>query len=170
MKRSLVIFSLLLVSLHSFCQSEDKSKRPSPPAITTGKIGDATITINYSQPSVKGRKVWGGIVPFGQVWRSGANEATTFTSTKDIKVEGKTLKAGTYGFFTIPEQNEWTIIFNSVPTQWGAYKYEAAKDVLRVKAKPVKSSTMNEKLVYTIEKNQLDISWENLTVPVSIHE
>lgn len=167
-KRIILLLSVILVSYTSFCQSDDKSMRPSPPSTVSGKIGDANVTISYSQPSVKGRKIWDGLVPYGQVWRSGANEATTFTTDKDIKVEGKLLKAGTYGFFTIPELNEWTIIFNKVAKQWGAFKYDLKDDVLRVKAKPSKSNSFNEKLIYTLNKNGLVISWENLMVPVEI--
>ena len=89
--------------------------RPSPAATATGEINGAAITINYSSPGVKGRVIWGGLVPFDKVWRAGANEATTFETSKDIKVEGKNLPAGKYGFFAIPGQTEWTIIFNKVP-------------------------------------------------------
>lgn len=151
-------------------QDEDKSKRPSPPATASAKVGDANVTINYGQPSVKGRKVWGELVPFGQVWRTGANEATTFETDKDIKVQGKALPAGKYGFFTIPGKNEWTIIFNKVPNQWGAFKYDATKDFLRVTAKPKKSGAFNEKLLYTVnKKGAVSIAWENLDVDFKIN-
>ena len=168
MKQTILFLSLIAFSFHSFSQDADKSKRPSPPATTSGKVGDATITINYSQPSVKGRKVWGGLVPYGEVWRSGANEATTFTTDKDIKVEGKLLKAGTYGFFTVPEENKWTIIFNKTANQWGAFKYDMKQDELRVTTTPMKSGSFHERLVYTIEKGKLIISWENLMVPITL--
>lgn len=92
---------------------QDKSKRASPPDSVTGKIGGATISINYSSPSVKGRKIWGDLVPYGQVWRAGANEATIFETSKPIMVEGKRLPAGRYSLFVQPNDNEWTFIFNS---------------------------------------------------------
>src|ERR1700692_4298252 len=97
----------------------DKSKRPSPPMTASGKIGDATITIDYSSPSVKGRKIFGGLLPYGKLWRAGANEATMFQTDKDITVEGKKLPAGKYSFFATPGEKEWTIFFNSETGQWG---------------------------------------------------
>ncbi|HTK22302.1 MAG TPA: DUF2911 domain-containing protein, partial [Mucilaginibacter sp.] len=95
-----VMIGLMLPALLK--AQEDKSKRPSPPATATGKIGDATITINYSSPSVKGRKIFGGILPYDKLWRAGANEATMFETDKDIVVEGKKLPAGKYSFFATP--------------------------------------------------------------------
>ena len=91
----------------------DKSKRPSPPETASGTVAGATITINYSSPSVKGRKIWGGLVPYDKVWRAGANEATTFETNKSIKIEGKELPAGKYSLFATPGENEWTVILNS---------------------------------------------------------
>lgn len=159
----------LLITLTSWAQG-DKGNRPSPPATATGKVNGATITINYGSPSVKGRQVWdpnGTLAPYGKVWRAGANEATTFETDKDIKVEGKTLPAGKYGFFTIPGQNEWTVIFNKVANQWGAFKYDQAQDVLRVMAKPAKSSQMNEKLVYDVTNKGVVLKWENVELPIT---
>jgi hypothetical protein len=149
----------------------DKANRPSPPATASGKIKGATITINYSSPSVKGRKVWdpsGTLAPYGKVWRAGANEATTFETDQNIKVEGKELPAGKYSFFAIPGENEWTIIFNKVPNQWGAFKYDQAQDQLRVTAKPKKSAQMNERLVYDVTNKGVVLKWENVEVPVAI--
>ena len=154
-------------------QDEDKSKRPSPPATATGSVMGATITINYSSPAVKGRKIWGGLVPYDEVWRTGANEATIFETNKDIKVEGKNLPAGKYSLYTIPGQNEWVIIFNSKTGQWGVKNDEStteepASDVLRVTVKPVKSAAFNERMKFVVDKNGMALEWENLKVPVSI--
>ena len=160
----------VLMTMMSWAQG-DKANRPSPPATASGKIKDAMITINYGSPAVKGRQVWdpnGSLAPYGKVWRSGANEATTFETDKEIKVEGKTLPAGKYGFFTIPGEKEWTIIFNKVPNQWGAFKYDAAQDALRVMAKPKKSAQMNEKLVYDVTGKGVVLKWENVEVPIAI--
>src|ERR1043165_5414211 len=145
-------FMAAFVTIQVFAQ-DDKASRPSPPAEASRKTSNATITINYSQPSVKGREVWGKLVPYGQVWRAGANEATTFQVDKDVKIEGQALAAGKYGLFTIPNADEWTIIFNKVPNQWGAFKYDEKQDALRVKVKPKKSTAFNEKLVYKVEAN-----------------
>ena len=176
MKRILLltsfIMSCLLFSASAHAQ-QDKSTRPSPPATATGKIGDATVTINYSSPAVKGRKIWGELVPYGQVWRTGANEATTITFSKDVSIEGQPLKAGTYALFTIPAENEWTIVFNKTAKQWGAFKYDQAQDALRVKVKPTKSTTMNERMKIDVTpkgKNAgvVTIMWENVAVPFNV--
>jgi Protein of unknown function (DUF2911) len=140
----------------------------SPRDSVSGKAGNATITINYGSPSVKSRKIWGDLVPYNKVWRAGANEATTFTTDKDIMVEGKKLAAGKYGFFVIPGEKEWTIIFNKTPNQWGAYDYKEKDDALRVTVMPKKSAAMNERLAYKINSGGFSLLWENLEVPVSI--
>ena len=121
MKKSSIISSAAMFIMALFCSAsllaqETAPSKPSPAATATGKVGEATITVNYSSPAVKGRNVWAGnLAPYGKVWRSGANEATTVDIDRDITVEGKTLPAGKYSFFTIPGENEWTIIFNKVP-------------------------------------------------------
>lgn len=139
----------------------------SPAATATGKIGDADITITYSSPSVKGRTIWGELVPYGKVWRAGANAATTFETTKDITVEGKKLPAGKYSLFAIPGENEWKILFNSQTGQWGT-QYDASKDVLAVSVKPAAQPSMSEQLVYEVTGNGIVLKWEKLQVPVSI--
>ncbi len=160
----------LFMTVLTFAQG-DKANRPSPPATASGKVKGATITINYGSPSVKGRSVWDAsksIAPYGKVWRSGADEATTFETDKDIKVEGKTLAAGKYGFFTIPGEKEWTVIFNKVPNQWGAFKYDQAQDALRVTAKPVKAAQLTERLVYDVTGKGVVLKWENVELPIAI--
>ncbi len=151
----------------------DKSKRPSPPAAATGKIGDATISINYSSPAVKGRKVWGDLVPYDKAWRAGANEATLFETDKAIKVEGKELPAGKYSLFIMPGEKEWQFIFNSETGQWGIKRtgeanYDPAKTVLTVSAKPKASSTMNERLLYEVNGKGFTFKWDNVEVPVKV--
>ena len=108
-RTAILAFTGILFFGHSFAQG-DKSTRPSPPATATGKAGGATITIDYSSPSVKGRKIWGGLEPYNKIWRAGANEATIFTTDKAIKVEGKSLPAGKYSLFATPGEKTWTII------------------------------------------------------------
>lgn len=157
----------LLVSAQLLAQDNGKAKA-SPAASATGKIGQATVAIAYHSPAVKGRKIWGDLVPYNKVWRAGANEATTFTTDRDLMVEGKKLPAGTYALFAIPAEQEWTIIFNKKAKQWGAYEYDAAQDALRVKVKPVKAAKMNERLTYTLDQTGFSLNWENLKVPVRI--
>ncbi len=152
----------------------DKSKRASPPETATEKIkSGATITINYSSPAVKERKIWGDLVPYDKVWRTGANEATIFETDKDIKVEGKTLAAGKYSLYTIPGEKEWTFIFNSATGQWGINRdgsttEDPAKDVLRVTVKSKKSESFNERFKFETDSKGFALLWENLKVPVSI--
>ena len=160
--------ALLLLSFSSFAQDttpEDKSKRPSPPAIVAAKTPAATISIDYSRPSVRGRKIFGELVPLNQVWRTGANEATMFSVDKNVKIEGQSLPAGKYSLFTIPSQDEWTIIFNKVPVQWGAFKYDETQDALRVKVKPKVTPRLTEQMTFTIDKSgKVSILWENTQV------
>ena len=155
------------ISLSAIAQ--DAKPKASPSEMATGKVKDATITINYSSPAVKGRKIWGGLEAFDKVWRAGANNATTFQTDKDIKVEGKMLPAGTYSFFLIPrEKGTWTAIFNKEPKQWGAMKYEEAKDQLRVEVKPKDLSETQERLVYKITAKGFSLDWDKVSIPVSI--
>ena len=148
---------------------EDKSKRPSPPAEVSANVKGNDIVINYSRPSVKHRKIWGGLEPYDKVWRTGANEATTFEVSKDVKIEGKPLPAGKYSLFTIPGEKEWTIMFNTVLDQWGAYSYDSSKDALRVVVTPVESEEMTEMLTFYIAKNgRVTMKWEKLAVSFSV--
>jgi hypothetical protein len=113
---------------------------------------------------VKGRTIWGDLVPYGKVWRTGANEATTIETNKDIMIQGQKLPAGKYALFTIPGETEWTWIFNSVWDQWGAYKYDGSKDVLRITTKPQKSPVFHEQLRFDITNEKISLAWENLLI------
>ena len=159
-------FSLIALLIVNFMNAQGKPA--SSKEIATGKINGADITINYSSPSVKAREIWGGLVPFNEVWRAGANEATTFETTKDIMVEGSKLPAGKYSFFVIPSAKECIIIFNKEAKQWGSGKYNEKEDQLRVKVKPQVAKSSAEKLVYTIAKNKMTLSWEKWNIPVMI--
>jgi hypothetical protein len=158
------LFCLVTLPFTKVSGQEDKSTRPSPPAEVHAKIGDNTVSINYSSPSVKGRTIWGDLVPYGKVWRTGANEATIFETSGELNFNGQKLPAGKYGLFTIPGEKEWTIIFNSVWDQWGAFKYDASKDVLRLKANPAKSDAFNERMKFEINDHVISLLWENLKV------
>ena len=153
----------------AFAQTETaKEAKPSPAATATGKIGAANVTVAYSSPAVKGRPIWGGLVPYGQVWRAGANEATTVEFSKSVTVEGKALAAGKYGFFVIPTGKQWTVIFNREPNQWGAYKYDQKQDALRVTVTPRKTAAPSERLVYEVTPKGLVLRWENLEAPIAV--
>jgi len=163
--QSTLILAFTLFSL--FASSQDKPK-PSPASTATGKAGNVNITITYSAPSVKGRTIWGALVPFGKVWRTGANDATTFEIDGDVKIEGKTLAKGKYSLFTIPDEGEWTIIINKNAKQWGAFSYKAEDDVLRFKAKSSKSASFNEALKFQVANGNVSILWENLAVSFNV--
>ncbi|RNI30569.1 DUF2911 domain-containing protein [Rufibacter latericius] len=167
----LTVLFLLAMTTSVFAQDAPKPKA-SPAATATGKVGAANISIAYSSPSVKGRKVWGELVPYGKAWRAGANEATTFTTDKDIMVQGKALKAGKYSLFMVPGEKEWQIIFNSQTGQWGTNReganFDPANNVLTVSATPKKAAKMNERLAYNVTPQGFSLVWENLEVPVAI--
>ncbi|MGL5111289.1 MAG: DUF2911 domain-containing protein [Flavobacterium sp.] len=137
-----------------------QNKVASPVQTITGKINGANITIKYGSPSVKGRAIWGDLVPFNKVWRAGANEATTFQTDKMITINGKQLSAGLYSFFVIPNENQSVIIFNNVAKQWGANDYNASKDQLRVTVENVIGDSFAEKLEYRILQTRIELVWE----------
>ncbi len=166
MKGLLFLFLLLLLSIPNWAQ--DKANRPSPAVQTSANINGKTISINYGQPSVKGRKIWGELVPYGQVWRAGANETTAFTIAAEAQIEGKTLPAGKYALFMIPNEKEWTVIFNQT-IKWGAFSYKQEEDVLRIAVSPKKSKAFAEKLMYEISNNgQVSLTWENTTIAFKV--
>ena len=175
MKRTIFLKTLsVFVFTAFFCLAGYAQNPPaSPPAKATGKIGDANITIDYSAPSVKGRKIFGGLEAYGKPWRAGANRATILETDKQITIEGKTLPAGKYSLFLTPGENEWTVILNSETGQWGIKRggeanRDPAKDVVTATVKPVKSSTLTEQLAYSVNNNGITMKWENVEVPISI--
>ena len=146
--------------------------RDSQHSVLTQRIGMTDITINYHRPLVKGRTIWGKVVPYGEVWRSGANENTTITFTDPVTVEGQPLAKGIYGLHTIPGENEWTVIFSKTHTAWGSFTYNQADDALRVTVKP-QASEFHEALTYDFDEVKRDsavatLRWEKLAVPFKI--
>lgn len=167
MKFTTKITMLLVAVFMTTVSVAQEKKQASPAATAKGMISGANITINYSSPFVKGRVIWGELVPYNKVWRAGANAPTTFETDKALKIEGKDLPAGKYAVYVIPEKDAATVIFGKDP-KMSAYDYDQAKDQLRVKVKTKKSAKMNESLVYTVNKNNVTLSWENLDIPVSV--
>jgi len=173
MNKLFLIFFFFIAGVFLFAQNKEEKVRISPKAEVMQVVGFTEVRIIYSRPGVKGREIWGGLVPYNQVWRAGANEATKFIFSTDVLIEGKPLKAGAYSFFAIPGKNEWTLIFNKVADQWGAFEYNEAQDALRIKVKPEKSITHQEWLTYTITKTSdysaiIRLEWEKLKVPFKI--
>lgn len=162
-------FTFLMLALVTALSSTLAQEKPaSPQATATGKVGAANVKIVYSQPSARGRKIMGGLVPYGEVWRTGANEATTIEFDKPVKIEGKDLAAGKYALFTIPGENEWTIIINKDVKQWGAFKYKESDDVLRVSVKPTKTSAPVEQFNIAVGKDDVQLKWENTAVAFKV--
>lgn len=197
MKRySLYISSLIFIfSVAISGQQRVPLPRASQKATVTQTVGVTDIKITYSRPAVKGRKIFGEwttdvkgeatldnqntrpkdavIVPYGHVWRTGANEATLFEINDDVLINGQSLKAGKYSLHTIPGKDEWTIIFNTDDGQWGSFSYDAKKDALRVKAKPSMAHMSAELVTYdftnvTADSAQVNISWDDVTVPFTV--
>ena len=164
---------LAMAFLVSTAAIAQKKPQASPADSTSGTVAGSTIKISYHSPSVKGRKIWGGLVPYDKIWRTGANEATIFTTSKDIKIGGKTLPAGKYSLYTKPGEKEWQIIFNSQTGQWGikmdgSSTDDPSKDVLVTTVTPMKSQSPNERMAFKITPSGFVILWENLAVPVTI--
>jgi hypothetical protein len=147
--------------------------RPSPKATVSQVIGTTEITMSYSSPGVKGRVIWGELVPYDEVWRTGANEATTFTTSEDVMINGKNLAAGTYALFTVPGKKSWDVVWNSQAEQWGSGNYDMTKDVIRVQVVPRKAADHVERLRFSFQntmttEGELVLEWERLKLPVPI--
>ena len=199
LKRSSVsLFAILFVlCAGTSVLAQIQTPRPSQKASVMQRVGVTDITITYSRPAVKGRKIWGDplpgqtatgeatlddqnkrpagapIVPYGHVWRTGANEATQFVVTDDVLINGQKLAAGSYSLHTIPTKDEWTIVFNGTANQWGSFDYDPAKDTLRVKVKPEWLKDNQEWLEYTFDpvtedSAQVNIRWEKINVPFTV--
>lgn len=163
---------LATAALAPSAHAQLKLPRVSPAATVTQTVGLTDLTISYSRPGVKGRVIWGGLVPYEQPWRTGANEATRFTTTDSIQFGGKGLAAGTYALLTIPGKDEWIVVINSEKDLWGAFEYKAEKDVLRVTVKPT-AAEPQEWLELSFEdltpaSADLVLRWEKLRVAVPI--
>jgi hypothetical protein len=171
--RSFIKFTLLIAALAVTGAAQVQLPRESQRQEVVQTVGDTTIRIVYHRPNVKGRKIWGALVPYDQVWRAGANEATLFEFSRDVTVNGQPLAAGKYSFHVLPTEREWTLIFNKDDGQWGSFNYDAAKDALRVKANVEKAPTFRESLSYTFQDHAPDgvdvlLAWENVQVPFMI--
>ena len=141
----------------------------SPRLEAKGNVNGTQIVIDYGAPSVKGRTVWGGLEKYGQVWRAGANENTTVSFDKDVKVNGKTLAAGKYGFYIIPnESGDWVAIFNKKNDGWGAYSYTDAEDALRVSVKPEMDTDIQEQLMYAVDNSGIIFAWDKARLHLSV--
>jgi len=161
------LLTALALSGTAWAQRGDDSDRVSKNGGAEGTVDGVSVVLDYGRPEVREREIWGGLVPWGEVWRTGANEATTIELGADVLVEGESLPAGRYGLFTIPGEGEWTIIFNRVADQWGAFDYDAAEDALRVTVEPQAAEHV-EALDFEVGDDGIVLRWEEVAVPVSI--
>lgn len=162
--KKIIVCALLFLGLVTIVTAQD-NKPKSPKETVKGSIDGVNVEIVYCRPSARGRKMLGGKEAYGKVWRTGANEATTITFDKTVSIEGKTLEAGTYSLWTIPNEKEWDFIFNKKTGQWGTeYNQYKDQDVLKVTAKAGKTPAFVETFTISVDKDQVSLQWENTAV------
>ena len=153
-------------------QRGNDEARPSPNAYAGQTIGTTNVMISYGRPAMRDREIFGSLVPYGEVWRTGANEATVFHVDGDVRIEGQPLPAGTYGLFTIPTEDGWTIIFNNVAEQWGAFNYDASQDALRVEVTPEESFAIEQMAFWfdavSATSGKVVLAWADVQVPFTV--
>ena len=175
-----LLFAAATVASAQMGMSQDKSKRPSPPASTECKFSDGkTIKIDYSSPRAKGRKIFGSasekaLVPYGEIWRTGANEATTFVPDANVTVGGKAVPAGSYTIFTIPKADAWTLVISKKTGEWGTNYPGEKEDLARVEMKVAKTPALVENFTVAFDsagsKCTLRMEWENIRASVEVSE
>ena len=176
MRKKLILSGVLVLAVAGFLAAQqDKSKRPSPPAKTSCKFSDGkNISVDYSSPRMKGRKIFGGLVPYGQVWRAGANEATTFVTDANLSVGGKDVAAGSYTLFAIPDPDKWTLIISKKTGEWGVPYPGQENDLLRTDMKASKTSGPVENFAIGFDQQgstcTLRMEWENTRATVDVSE
>ncbi len=166
-------FSLVILCVFAVAAQQDKSKRPSPPAQAKWDLGGGkAISIDYSSPRAKGRKIYGELVPLGQVWRTGANEATTLVTPVDLTIGGTAVPAGTYTIFTIPNKDKWTLVISKKTGEWGTDYPGQANDLARVDMKVSALPSPVENFAISFEKAgsgaNLNIDWETTRASVMV--
>jgi hypothetical protein len=171
---SVALLSAPLVPSSAVAQERsDQFPRVSPNATVSQTIGVTPVEITYGRPSVRGRTIFGDLVPYDEIWRTGANEATTVSFAHNVQIEGQPLMAGTYSLFTIPGEDEWTIVFNRDETQWGSYNYDSSQDALRVTVSPEEAAHSQEMMTFAFEnvtntEAHAVLYWADVRVPVAV--
>lgn len=170
--RMVVAVAVTLISISLHAQQQDKSKRPSPPGTAEVTLKGKAVKIDYSRPSMKGRKIFGGVVPYGKVWRTGANEATALTTAVDLTIGGTKVPAGSYTLYSFPTENSWKLIINKQTGQWGT-EYDEKQDLARVDLKTSKLDKPVEQFTISFEKTgddsaNLILDWENTRGSVAV--
>lgn len=163
-------YLILIAAIISFGNLNAQEKqRKSPKVSVKENLAGINLVITYGQPSANGREIFGGLVPYGEIWRAGANEATTFSVDREVEINGQKLPQGKYALFILPKKDEqWEIIFNTEHGQWGAYKYDKNQDALRIKVSPIENE-MTEKLTYTITgEGWVKIAWDKTRIEFKV--
>ena len=176
MRKSILLGGAVLaaaaVSGFVLVAQQDKSKRPSPPAKAECTLSSGAVTVDYSSPRAKGRKIFGGLVPYGKVWRAGANESTTFVTTTDLNVGGTLVPSGSYTIFTIPEENKWTLVISKKTGEWGTQYPGPSNDLARIDMAVSKLSSPVEDFTIAFDKSgsgcAMHMDWENTRASVEI--
>lgn len=172
MMKAIAIAAASIAALALVATTHAEDKRASPHAEVTATLAGKKITVSYGRPYVKGRAIFGGLVPWGQVWRTGADEATTFTTEADLVIGGLKVPKGEYALFTVPTEKQWTLVLNKTAKQWGAFSYDAAQDFGRAPmtvasvAKPVEQFTIE--MVPAGKRLTLKLSWDKTVASVAI--
>lgn len=174
MKKVAILASVVALALFAWSQmAQDKSKRPSPPASAECKFSDGkSVKMDYSSPRMKSRKIFGGLVPYGQIWRTGANEATTLVADTDVTIGGQTVPAGSYTVFTVPEADKWTLVISKKTGEWGTDYAGPGDDLVRVPMSVSKTSGPVENFTIGFDqaggKCTLNMDWENTRASVDV--
>ena len=171
--RKLALVLLLVTTVCVFGQPVIPTPQASPAATVGQTIGVTDVSVTYHRPAVNNRRIWGGLVPFNEVWRAGANDNTTITFSTPVKIEGQALPAGAYGLHMIPTATQWTVIYSKFNQAWGSYMYDPSEDALRVTVTPQPASEAQERLAYTFDdvtnnSATANLRWEKLRVPFKI--
>lgn len=171
MKKTARNYSLLMMLVFAFSlfnHAHAQKKPASPPKIVNASVNGKDITISYSAPYKKGREIFGGLVAYDKVWRTGANDATTIEVSADVMIAGNTLKKGTYALFTIPNEDTWTVIFNEEAKQWGSYDYTKDKDVFRFEVKPKTVSETEQFEISLSPEGMVSLAWDTTKISFEI--
>lgn len=167
MKYTIGLFVVCAVAGLCSCEPSNR-ERPSPLRADSVMKNNAWLKIEYSSPAVRERKIWGDLVPYGRIWRTGANQATLLSTETSIKLQGQNIDAGRYAVFTVPDSDTWEVILNSDFDQWGTYQYDSTLDVARFKVTPYTTRQMNERMKFYFEEDSLKFRWEKLGFSLAI--
>ena len=162
------LISILILSVVVLSCDKTKKERPSPLRADSISINSSLLKVEYSSPAVKSRTIWGELVPYNQMWRTGANDASTFSTSGTIKIAGQPIDSGKYAIFTVPGKESWLVIFNEHWNQWGTYNYDSTLDVARIKITPRTNAKFSERMEFYFQDDSLKFQWEKLAFSLAL--